>query len=170
MLGQLNSQSGGNQSEITGYYTAKTINATNGSRTAIAEDLKVGHVVVLDPYGWDGETDEINVTQPQTSFLTGRKYVVTAVDRDVNKIVSSTQRKGGRVKLCPYADIIQVYCIGTTDIAIMDRLTVANGSFSLVQNTTNNTTFNLGVCAVALAAHTTDTTPTLVNCTFGAII
>lgn len=169
MLSQASNHGGGNVSELTVYYTAKTVHATAGSRSAIDYDLEVGFVVCMDPYGHDGETDEINVTRPATAILACRKYVVTHVPAEVNEIVSSTQRKGGRIKVAAYADVIQASCIGATDIVICDRLAVTDGSFSLTQNGTNNTTFNLGTCAVALEAYT-GATAALKNVTFGAIV
>ena len=169
MSGQVCSHAGGVYEEITVYYTAKTVNATAASRSAIDDDLEVGFVVCMDPYGHDGETDEINVTQPATAILACRKYVVVAVDDAVNEIVSSTQRKGGRIKVCARADYIQASCSGGTDIVICDRLTVADGSFTLVQNTTSNTTMNLGTCAVALEAYA-DAAAAKKYVSFGAIV
>lgn len=62
----------------SGYYTSKTINATNGSRTIVAAAISVGCVLVRDPYGFDTGIG-MDFTQPQTNFLHEQKVVVTAV-------------------------------------------------------------------------------------------
>lgn len=166
-VSQVLNHAGGEAREITAYYTAKNINATNGSRSAISDDIQVGDVVVIDPYGFDGETNELNVTQPQTNFLYGRKYVVTSVPSEVNERTSSgaTQRKGGRIKVCSYADSISCHVDGTTDIAVGDPLEVTNGSWKL----TKQTTITFANCGVAQEAFTTNGEGTIA-CSFGNII
>ncbi len=116
------------------YYTAKNINATPGSRTAINADLKVGHCLVLDPFGPD-KGRGVDATQPQTSYLEGHVYIVTKVPSDLNDIpdsTASTQRRGGYVSAVRLADCQAVQAFtkanmtgGTT------RLGVANGQFEL---------------------------------------
>lgn len=123
------------------YWTAKNINATAGSRTAIASNIAVGAIVVEDPYQHDGADGSggakpINVTQPQTSHLHQKKYVVVAVAPGVNDIPDSaapTQRRGGVVYVTDQADDIEALVDGTTDVAVGDHLECTNGSWNLTK-------------------------------------
>lgn len=138
-------RTGGRDRELPVYYTAKNINATSGSRTAIDDDLEIGMVVVMDPYQHDGAEYDvdgnagakpINVTRPQTSFLNMKKYVVTYVAPSINDIPTasaSTQRRGGFVSVVEASDDIQALVDGTTDVAVGDMLEVTNGSFNLTK-------------------------------------
>lgn len=125
------------------YYTAKNINATAASRSAIASDLAVGAILIADPYKNDGAEGSggatpINVTQPQTSFLHMEKYVVVDVPSSVNQIPSSaapTQRRGGYIVVEKLRDSDDITALvdGTTDVAVGDQLEVTNGSFNLTK-------------------------------------
>lgn len=89
-------------------WTAKNVNAAAGSRTAINQNLELGYVLALDPYGHDTVSSLNgltlpNYTQPQTSHLFSRKGIVSRLtDANVNTIPNSaapTQRKGGEVEI-----------------------------------------------------------------------
>lgn len=145
-------RTGGRDRELPVYYTAKNINATAGSRTAIDDDLEVGMVLVMDPYqndggetGVDGTTSAkpINATRPQTSFLNMKKYVVVGFSPSINDIPSAsaaTQRRGGLVSVVEAADDIQALVDGTTDVSVGDVLEVTNGSFNLTKRAALTTT------------------------------
>lgn len=101
-------QLGNHGKAIPVYYTAKTINATESSRTAILQDLEVGDVVVLDNDSWDGEQQGAerwdNVTLATASAdLENPAFVVVGVSHGVNKLVtgSTTQRQGGKIDVVP---------------------------------------------------------------------
>ncbi len=174
-----NPYAGGQQAPMRVYWTAKTINATAGSRSAINDNIQVNDVVVMDPYGQDetlpdGSVGPICVTQPQTSFLRGRKYVVTAVPDAVNDIPdtvnASTQRRGGFISVVPLdlVERIQAHVDGTTDIAVNDILEVTNGSWKLTKAGTLTDIYGTA-CAVAQEAFTTNGEGTIrVGALFGA--
>lgn len=125
------------------YYTAKNINATKGSRTAINADLQVGAVLIQDPYQHDGAEGTggwtpINATRPQTSWLQQEKYVVVSVPPSVNEIPDAsapTQRRGGLVLVARLRDCSRIEALvdGTTDVLVGDKLEVTNGSFNLTK-------------------------------------
>lgn len=154
------------------FYTAKNINATAASRTAINADLKPGYVVVQDVYCHDskvsgvtnsaGSTADsaenrlaINVTRPESSHLAGRAFVVTSVPPIVNTIPdssASTQRKGGHIEGCSSA--AQILALVADGVAVGDELILANGSFALTASTTiSNIAAIRGFKAKALEAN-----------------
>lgn len=125
---------GGNiQEPMKVWYTAKNINATNGSRSAISTGPTKGAVLVLDPYQWDGPDADsasakpLNFTQPQISFLHYPKVVVAS------EVDSSVRTSGGYVSVLPYFIADYALVDGTTDVTIGDELEVTNGSFNLTK-------------------------------------
>jgi len=129
-------------------YTAKNINATPASRTAIAADLVPGYCVIQDVYADDYKTvagvsggvenrTEVAVTRPQSSHLHRRAYVVTNVPPSCNKIPdssASTQRAGGSIE--GVWDSPQILAYVADGTAIGDSLVLTNGSFVLSASTT----------------------------------
>lgn len=140
------------------WYTGKTINGTNASRTAVAltagtagvlatGQLPVGAVLVRDPFAFDtggnklgigtdaspttvrtGAYEGLDYTQPQTSYLNQRKVVV--VEPGVAPPNDST---GGRwVTVIESADTCEVLTVGTGTATITagHQLTVINASFA----------------------------------------
>lgn len=150
-------------------YTAKTINATAGSRTAIATDLAVGDVLVQDPYGPD-KGKGADFTQPQTSFLTGQRVVVVEVPPSINDIPdsvgASTQRRGGMVVVEQFNAAVQVntkanMTAGTT------LLGPVNGQFALGAKTAVDTLAHIAeLCAVANETSDTSSTAAVKSCDF----
>lgn len=125
------------------FWTAKTINAVNGSRTTNNIDLVKGMVVVADPYNFDsayGETNKpLNVAtasdaahQPYPAFL------VMHVPPTVNDRVSGTQRRGGYVTLTRFAANEPALVEGTVAVGAQ-LIPKADGSGSLVAATAVNT-------------------------------
>jgi hypothetical protein len=159
------------ESGFWAYYTAKNINATDASRTAINANLAVGDVLVPDPYGHEqndrdaagaiiagsGAKKGFAYTQPQTGFLNGKKAVVVReIPSGVNDLVagSATQRKGGQVFVEPFAGAEGTVKILAKTHANMaagtDYLGVANGDFGLVIKTSVASLAALAeVCALA---------------------
>lgn len=147
------------------WYTAKNINATDGSRTAIAADLKVGDVVIEDPYTHEFPEYDASgavvaganygkgscVTRPQTNHLHRKKWYVVDVPSSVNDIPSSaapTQRRGGYILVSDTPGIVQVNTLanmtaGTTGLG------VANGAFSLAAVTIDAAGLSGALCAIA---------------------
>ena len=115
--------------EMPAYYTAKTINATAASRTAIDANLAVGAVLIEDVYQHDGRDVDssisldarryINLTRCDATNFKGKRYVVTDV-KNVNTLVSgsTTQRQGGIVTVQELDGnpAVQALVDGTTDV------------------------------------------------------
>ncbi len=114
------------------HWTAKTINSTPASRSAVNADLKPGHVVVQDVYSNDSAFKEIDVGQAVTGDLHRRAFVVTSVPPIINSIPdssASTQRKGGSIEGCSNSPLIQAYV--ADGVAVGDELVPTNGQFYL---------------------------------------
>lgn len=151
------------------FYTAKSVNATNSSRTAINADLQVGHVLCVDPYSWDGADSSagakpVNATQPATATLMFKKLLVVDVPAGVNDRISGNQRRGGIVWVVDRADDVLAMVDGTTDVTLGGALEVTNGSFNLTLDST--AALSTGFCGYALEAYTTDA-PALRRVFFG---
>jgi hypothetical protein len=151
------------------FYTGKTINAVNGSRTAINANVPIGGCVVMDPYQFDGADSTagakpVNVTQPATASLKSKKFIVVDVPVGVNDIISGNQRRGGIIWVVDRADDVQALVDGAAGaISVFSTLTAENGSFTLVADGTP--TISTGACAQALQATSSDNT--LIRVTFG---
>lgn len=133
-------------------FTAKTMNATNGSRTYLSGSpaLVTGAVLVEDPFQWDAhdvdsslsidERRYINVTRTDSTYFNGNRYVVVEVPAVVNEFEagSTTQRKGGLVKVVPLKGNPQVQALveGTTDIVAGDKLIPVADQWYLVKYVT----------------------------------
>jgi len=158
------------------WYTAKTIDATNGSRVGAPIDstgvLQIGHPLVLDPY--DNESQGVGNTFgiPTASYLKGTWGVVVAIHDAVNvgtdsgKALNLTTnpRRGGWVSVC-VRGYVQGILDGTTDVAVYDALKITPGSsgamgkFEKGTQTANDDAAEQQVLqAVSLVAYTTDST------------
>lgn len=141
------------------FYTAKDVNATAASRSAINANLQPGHVLCVDPYSHDGADSTagakpVNATRPATAILMFKKLLVVDVPAGVNDIISGNQRRGGIVWVVDRADDITAFVDGTTDVTLGGALEVTNGSFNLTLDAT--AALSTGFCGYALEAYTTD--------------
>lgn len=156
-------KAGGRIETMKVWYTAKDINATAGSRSAIASDLKVGYPLVLDPYAHDKGTSVIHATQPQSTFLVGQKFIVTHVPDEVNDIPDSgaaTQRRGGFVTVAAMADEVLANCEGTI-VPGVSKLVVQAGEWYLAVSTAVSTSVEIAsFCGTAHDAATLGSNPT----------
>lgn len=137
----------GRKSTMKAWYTAKSINATKGSRTALDVTLAVGDVVVRDPYDHDargGANADVpgvpNVTRATTGHLAGMVGVVTAIpsasdgpNSFPDPVNASTQRRGGLIEIATQSDRIKAKVNGGgSGLAIGARLSIADGSLAFV--------------------------------------
>lgn len=157
------------ESPQTLYYTGKNINATKTSRTAITDTLQVGDLVIADPYGHD-KGKGTDVTQPQTSFLNQKCYVVTAIKQDELGNPTNTIGAGGKkddagtnlasgwIEAVPCSAFISANTKANMTIGAT-LLGPANASFALQAKTAVDTLAHIMEC-VAVAQETADTSTT----------
>lgn len=111
------------------FYTGRTINATNASRTLISTAPTVGSVLIRDRFGWDRGVG-IDYTQPQTNFLFEQKVVVVDVSGLQRTLLANgTTLISGMVSVIDNSDAASVLVQG--NITEGDYLVVANGAFFL---------------------------------------
>lgn len=136
------------------WYTGLNINATAGSRTVVATDLKAGDVLVRDPFNHDGRGE--SYAQPQTNFLVGPKVYVVEVPPG--------SQRGGWVYVSRRGLNVPVNT-QSNQTAGSTLLGVVNGSFAL------NTVASLDatVCAVARQTVNTSGAAAIARVDFGAI-
>lgn len=85
-------------------------------------DLKVGHIVQLDPWDLDGVGVGIAMSRPTAGYNT-KLFVVTDVPKSVNEtfidtsLSSTVRRRGGRIKVVP--------CDGYIDARVSGEVTAA---------------------------------------------
>lgn len=106
-------------------YTGVLIDAVEGNRTAIAVDLPIGAVLVMDPFG-PREGRGVDFSRARANFLTGRKVIVTAVP--------ITARRGGFVECVSLADNVLARVLANCT-AGTTHLIVAADQFHLVNST-----------------------------------
>lgn len=116
---------GGSAQTFTVNYTGVLIDATPANRTAIAVDLPVGAVLVLDPFG-PQEGRGRDFSRARANFLTGRKVIVTRVP--------VTSRRGGEVECVSMADDVQAL-VQANATAGTTHLIVTADQFYLVGST-----------------------------------
>jgi len=125
------------------WYTAATINATPGSRTAAATGstgvLQVGHVLVLDPYDPDSKGIGNSFAIPTSgTSLQGKWGVVVAIHDAVNSpidpaaalssSITGNRRRGGWVSVAT-SGYVSAFLDGSgNNIAVWDGLTISPGS------------------------------------------
>lgn len=150
---------------VTLYYTGKTVNATAGSRTAVAVDLKPGMVVCRDPHQHAGDyfstdgaarADGASVTRPATGWLHMPAYVVTEVKRD--------SQRGGWITAVPLTQDFYGQIICNANITSGDVVCLVADSFFLgvptVFAATNQATFKTLGAKRMIACETLDTSST----------
>lgn len=115
---------GQNQQALSGTYTGKNINATDGSRTAIATDLVVGAVLIVDPYSFETTNNGGCFTRPQTNFLHLPKYVVVEVPQG--------SVRGGPIRVVPLNQDFFGTVMCNANFAVGDVGAITDGSWSLV--------------------------------------
>lgn len=147
------------------YYTGKTVNATAGSRLAVAVDLVPGMVVCRDPYqhavdyfSTDGaaRADGASVTRPATGWLHMPAYVITSVPNG--------SKRGGWVEAVPLTPDFYGQIICNSNNTTGDVLALVADSFYLgaaaVFAATNQATFKTLGAKRMIACETLDTSST----------
>lgn len=124
------------------YYSAKNINATAGSRTAINANLPEGGCLVMDKFGHD-QGIGFDFTQPQTSHLDQPKVIVRDIPRhpdngrrvgnDLDPQGLTNQREAGWI--WAEAAGMNVRARVANGVAVGDYLGPTNGSFDLSAKT-----------------------------------
>jgi len=127
---QLNQFTGYAGPELTVYYSPYK----NDGTTVVAANVTPGCIVTLtDTLASDGS---MRVCRPETATLENTKFLVTAVDPQVNVITTGTTRTGGFIKVMPIrasSGITQM--LMATGVSARDALICADGSFALTAST-----------------------------------
>lgn len=97
-------------------------NASAADPSGYLGDLKVGHIVQIDPFDLDGVGVGVAVGRPTLTFST-KLFVVTDVPKSVNETFVNTalsntvQRRGGRIKGVPLDSYVQARVSGAVTAA-----------------------------------------------------
>lgn len=134
-------------------FTGLTINATESNRTAVvdtaAETLRVGSVVIADPFNWEfsapGDVNPTHkgqtVTQPQTNFLHLQKFVVLGlgqINRDVQNSRGGVAYFPRQLTVAPASEV-EFIMTRANQTAGATFLVPANGSYALQPATVTTT-------------------------------
>ena len=111
----------GLQHTRSAYWTGFQIVASGANRASgdiVGTDLKVGHIVQLDPVDKDGVGVGMAVSRPTAGYNT-KLFVVTAISQDTNEIITDlglgvTRRRGGKITVSPVDCNIDAWVAGAT--------------------------------------------------------
>lgn len=148
------------------YYTARNVNATAASRNPAGFNLRVGDIVVMDPFAdarGDGYATGQVVAIPTANFLYLPTYVVTAVHPDVNLGIDPTLpvsttntgniRAGGWIDVASMG-VVSAWCANGTNVGTLLEATPG----SVTNNLADRAAFTaLSVGTTALTDASADT-------------
>jgi hypothetical protein len=127
---QLNQHTGYAGPELTVKYSPYK----NDGTTVVAANVAAGYFVTLtDALDADGS---MKVCRPETATLENHKFIVTAVDPQINVIATGTTRTGGFIKVIPIRSSVGIIDAYMADsVSARDALILADGSFAAVAAT-----------------------------------